>query len=50
MAVDEDVLIGSASAFCGYYVGIVLFRDFVHDAYETFLPAVLVVFGDSAGK
>lgn len=32
-AVDENVLIRCASAFGGYYVGVVLFCYFVDDAY-----------------
>ena len=47
VAVDEDVLVGGASAFGGYYVGIILFCYFVDDAHETFLPPVLVVFWSS---
>ena len=43
VAVDEDVLVGSTSAFGGDDVGIVLFCDFVDDANETFLPAILVI-------
>ena len=44
VAVDEDVLVGCAATFGGYYVGVILFCYFVDDAYETFLPAILVVF------
>ncbi len=47
MAGDEDVLVGGAAAFGGYYVGVVCFCDFVYDAYETFLPAGFVVFWGS---
>ena len=43
MAVDEDVLVGSASTFGGYDVGIILFCYFVDDSNKTFPPAVLVV-------
>ena len=53
MAVDEDVLVGSASTFCSYNVGIVLFCYFVDDAYKAFVPTSLVVswrlFGEKLG-
>ena len=44
VAVDEDVLVGCATAFGRDYVGVILFCYFVDDAYETFLPAILVIF------
>ena len=33
VAVDEDILVRSASTFRSYYVGIILFCHFVDDAY-----------------
>ena len=50
IAVHKNVFVAGPSSFCGYYMGIVRFCDFIDHTYKALLPMIFVIVRGIEGR